>query len=1577
MSQKEVEQDDWLMSTMSKTTKFHGLIKRPVTERLRNHISSFFDYIYTMAGSHRILVKWCQVIWLLQFLVCACHPLDLYAWDRTSITGTIMNVLSVVIAVCPAQYGPRESGVWCTVFIGVVVWVWFLYVCWVLWRFSRVAKMSQQAVALIVMYVNALMLCIATISAVIFGRSLVYAIYQQDMVLNIICAVVALGGLVIIVTIEVCFVSTCLTFRPQVVHILYMRDSIVFHVSHVVYQILSAVGSCMPAIGGVVCEFVSVIPLCVMIYQGSKTYVWASANFRFRLLLSMSLALCTTIIIPILRLLHRRMTEIALIISIAVFALAPYIGKMVHLILQNRFNVTSATEKKKELLDQIEEDPSVVEDLTHDQMMDLLVYGFENGHRICHNWSLFGMAATMFPGSHYIAILHVRYSAIYPDDEIQLKIATDKIYRMKKDNFECQVLFSQILFIMQQRELRYDSNVMRAVSRMTEKTEKCKDQMRYIWECIMQRKTGELEKLAKTLKRNEEEIQREYEQLRLFYPNNEHVVIALAAFLGNVLGQKRKQAEYIEFRKWLKRGARAPIERTYFFAVKHMPNLPDEKQHIKMSVVEEKKKPPGNVSLASSVADPIAQTKMVEEQSQRLYLESMVENVRLPVTRYGPFVMVLTICLLVPGISCAFLLVMHSRLITSVLSVISVCQHVGLLERELNQLFLIMFHFSQSSCGLRDDITTIASACAAGVRQLSDRQRVLDLVQQVHVMLEDVLADFHTVAQIPEFATPVNYLLTPMLTFRHFTGPVQYYESPYSLQQEITFITAIAMRLTTLSSYDIVNTSDFVTLTKNARLVTIGARDFSASIHSSLVALINNRQHNIEISTVVWFVIGIFCAVLSFYLLSMTLERQKKMVFDAFKSLSKSTISAIMTQLNSNFTVEPSDKQEVVMTLQEENALRTFSMSHEGRSIARSWTGNLTISGVLLMFFVVASFLIMGLLILTAREIAGQMQEMVPIFRNLPVMHTRYCLMALYLLRAKAMSDPQYAELMQDDLTTIFQMSREAMEKSLADFVSLRYGGWNEHDQGISGIGDGLVADITASTQCATYEESSKGTCVLLNCMSYDNTVSYIWDIVDSLSFILGAGGEIPDAKLNEVVVWLNEKSSGEFLNTSMATAKRIIDDVIHNAEVTRVILPVSLLTVALFVSACVIVHDFLSSADTVHWFVHLLLFCDPETVLKSRQLFKILSNDFSDFVIEGQDDMARFYETLLDVSTDAVIFMENNLVIHSVNQKAVDFLKRAPEEMIGKELSKIFNLEDERVSPLRNFMSALEKALRGIRSPCMTTEVEVDIAGSLAPALFCLHAINGNGEKQTKPCLADGITFFILIIKDWSAPVNAKRQIKEEQEKIAKLEALALPRPILEKKESGETDLCFRVQKATFLYVDFIGFRQLCSEQTSETVLHMVEELFNEVDRVLGNHRNMCKLKSLGGDCLAAAGVLDEISYPRLNTKEAVSSAVDIINAAELLKIERGLSILIRTCVYTYGPVLAGITAQRLPVFEVFGIPMLQIHEFLQTAPEMSVYIPDFVCDDHVTEHFVIKKGPPACVNNETLDTYVVKGYK
>ena len=1574
MSGVETLQDDMLSSTMSGSRKFHGLIKRPVTERLRNHISSFFDYIYTMAGSHRLLVDRVQMIWLLQLLVCACHPLDLNVWPRNGIMGLIMNVFSVLIVVWPAQSGPLESGVGCTLFVGVVVWAWFLYVCWVLWQFARVAKVSQQAVALIVVYVNVIMLCIATILAAIFGRSLVYAIYQQEMAWNIVCAALALGGLVIILMIEVCFVSTCLTFRPQVVHILYMKDSIVFHVSYAVYQALLAAGSYMPGIGGVVCEFVSVIPLCVMIYQGSKTYCWASANFRFKLLLSMTLALLATVIIPILRLINREATELVafgLIIGIiALFPLTVYI--------RNCMRGIRTTDLKKDLLDQIEEDPSIAQDLTHDQMMNILVYGFENGHRICHNWSLFGMAVAMFPKSTYIAILYVRYAAIYPDDGVQLKIAMDRVYRMKKHSFECQVMFAQILFIMQQRERGFDSNVRKVISRMTEKTEKCKNQMRYIWECIMQRKTGDLEKLAETLKRNEEEIHREYEQLRLFYPNNSYVVSALATFLGDVLGQERKEAEYRQFWRDLKRGARAPVERTYDFAVKHMPNLPNARQHIHLSTVEEKRKTQGgNMSIASSVADTITEPQLMEKQSQRRYLESMVENVRLPVTRYGPCVMVFTVCLLVPGISVACVLVMHSSLVSSVLSVTSVCQHVALLEKELNQLFLIMFHFSQSSCGLRDEVTTIASACTTDVHKMSDQERVLDLVQQVHVMLENVVADFHTVAQISEFSTPVHYLLTPMLTFRHFTGPVQYYESGYSLQQEITFITAIAMRLTTLSSYDIVNTSEFVTFTKNARLVTVGVRDFSASIHSSLVTLINNRQHDIEVKTAGFFAAGIFVAILSFCLLSRTLGKQKKMVFDAFNSLSKSTISAIVTRLNTGSGLSPKDdEEEIIMTPQEENALLTFSMSHEGRSIARFWTGNLTISKLLLMFFVIASFFIMGLLIITTRQIAGQMQEMVPIFRNMPIMHTRYCLMTLYLLRAKAMGDPRYAQLMQDDLTSIFQMARETMEKSLSDFVSLRYGGWSQHDQGISGIGDGLVADITTSTQCATYEQSSEGTCVLLNCMSYDNTVSYIWDIVDSLSFIMGAGGEIPDVKLNEVVVWLTEISSGEFINSSLATAKRVIEDVTHATEVKIVVLPVAFVTIVLFVVACRIVLDFISSADTVQWFVHLLLFCDPETVLKSRQHFKILSNDFSDFVIEEQDDTSRFYETLMDASTDAVIFMENNLVVHSVNQKAVDFLKRAPEEMIGKELTKIFNLEDERVGPLRNFMAAVEKSLRGIRSPCFTMEVEVDIAGSLAPALFCLHAVNGNGEKQTKPCLADGITFFILVIKDWSARVSAKRQIKEEQEKIAKLKALALPRTILEQIESGETDLCFRVPKATFLYVDFVGFRQMCSEQPCESVLHIVEQLFKEVDRVLGNRRNMCKLKTLGGNCLAAAGVLDEASHPRVNTKEAVASAVDIINAAELLKIERGLNISVRTCVYTYGPVLAGVTDQRLPVFEVFGIPMLQIHEFLQTAPEMSVYIPDFVCDDHVTEHFVIKKGPPACVNGQTLETYLVKGY-
>jgi hypothetical protein len=54
------------------------------------------------------------------------------------------------------------------------------------------------------------------------------------------------------------------------------------------------------------------------------------------------------------------------------------------------------------------------------------------------------------------------------------------------------------------------------------------------------------------------------------------------------------------------------------------------------------------------------------------------------------------------------------------------------------------------------------------------------------------------------------------------------------------------------------------------------------------------------------------------------------------------------------------------------------------------------------------------------------------------------------------------------------------------------------------------------------------------------------------------------------------------------------------------------------------------SPGEVVHWFLRLLLLCEPRVVMESKALFKILSDEFSATGDEGEES-SRFYEPLAE----------------------------------------------------------------------------------------------------------------------------------------------------------------------------------------------------------------------------------------------------------------------------------------------------------------------------------------------------------
>ena len=66
------------------------------------------------------------------------------------------------------------------------------------------------------------------------------------------------------------------------------------------------------------------------------------------------------------------------------------------------------------------------------------------------------------------------------------------------------------------------------------KTDKCRNQIRQIWTSIIQGDILSVEDLSYELKKNADEITREYNQLCISYPNNPYVVSSYSAFLSDI-----------------------------------------------------------------------------------------------------------------------------------------------------------------------------------------------------------------------------------------------------------------------------------------------------------------------------------------------------------------------------------------------------------------------------------------------------------------------------------------------------------------------------------------------------------------------------------------------------------------------------------------------------------------------------------------------------------------------------------------------------------------------------------------------------------------------------------------------------------------------------------------------------------------------------------------------------------------------------------------------------------------------------------------------------------------------------------
>ena len=1587
---------------VSRRQRFHKLLKRRSSKVFRDNCFRFFDYLYTMAPDHEKIIEVMRIIHQIQFLLICLCPLSKNLWPKDSHLGKIINILSIITNLC-TNFASDVAYISITIIVYILFVLFFGVMLWSLRVFQKYTKISTLTINLISIVLNALLPYFIIFLGYDVGKSF-YSLLEKNESFPLHVFLVVFGLLLsaLLFALQVIFVTPSLTFRPQNVHILDSVSMSIYLGSIYVIAFLSALAG---GLNNFIPLFISIVPLSFLHYLVFlRPDSWVSSDFSGKIMALLECSSLALLVECFFLVFGIRMNEILLLIVLALYIGLRYAAKMHSKHQQNQFIA---------LCDKLQEEPELLDQFTFNQIIFLLRIGFECGHKFCHTWEAFNLVEQKFPKNRRILFLLIRYTAIYPDESAMFKHASILVREAKKHNLELKFLRFQINSLHQQRERGLSKSLKKTLNHILDKTEKCRSQMRFIWESVIRGNIADLENLSVQLKKNEEDILREYNQLCLVYPNNPYVASAFAAYLGDMLCKDKEASEFVAIYRLLRNGARTRIEQTYYFAMQQFKFLPNEQKHAAMNDTKasipriDSQSFTSMTSVAANVGGFGDTNDPTEDKSQQRYIEAMIDNVHLPSMRYGPILIFISISLLFPLITLPFYLYVNDNMNVNFQSIqlFKVLRHEQLL---LSHMVLAFLHYSLSTNHLATDLSSILN-----LQNMTSLQYLLSITQCAEDYLNDINTLFPDMFKTGYFENSLLFLFTESLTYPKvfpnnslapFISTYQYYLTKFG---EAT-ARAAALRSTSLiSSRDlwtsVYSFSSFVKQSDNFSSIQI--EDIRGMLIGNLF----------EISKIVltsgFIVLIIFLGVTIFVFFKM--HKEKGALFRSFKSLPKSTISTIVSKLNaqSGKYNEAENNMHKALTSQEEHALRFMTMMQNQHFVNYSYLPIF----IILLIFTISAILIMYFLVYSQNHLSINLPKMITMINAATDLHITAGLVILNEIR-----------IVMQNVTSEELSGLESRDELIAQTIDLvnsigsklhhyRFGSLQANSTGLSGIGNQMFEEFTKSPEISLNLPNDESD--ILYMLSLENSFIFIQSLLyDLLIELLTSvdATDLDDSTLSLSLLWYFNISYPDLVLQTYTISINQAMEFQSNVKVTYIIAPIVIFDVVIFICGILLIPRFIRSGEVAQWAMRLMLFCQPNIVLQSRPIIKILSNDFTTDENDENDEKSSFFESIVANLSDPVIFLDNEFIIRSSNTA---FNKLFGGDKIGTSLLNLFHYTPTNSLPestensinstyninnsddannyhfyMENYqcksksLIAFEATLKNILAarvaPVYNGDVYVSIKGEERLLHLDLFAVNSEGEIQKKTLPPDFISTFALEIKNISNLVEFQARLEEEKFKIHKIYDQVLPKAIVERvmmdinNNKTEKDICYDIQSASIIFIDIVEFSKWSTSVEPAAVMATINSINEEFDRIMNKYPTLTKIKSLGDNYLAAGGIFEEVNQPQVHARQILCFGLDCISALDIYNAQQNMSLKIRVGANTGGPVVAGLLNLTKPSFEVLGDSINLASELERTSLPMNVHIPRHVYELILSNEFLIKDGEELIFREKVYQTYLITGY-
>lgn len=315
------------------------------------------------------------------------------------------------------------------------------------------------------------------------------------------------------------------------------------------------------------------------------------------------------------------------------------------------------------------------------------------------------------------------------------------------------------------------------------------------------------------------------------------------------------------------------------------------------------------------------------------------------------------------------------------------------------------------------------------------------------------------------------------------------------------------------------------------------------------------------------------------------------------------------------------------------------------------------------------------------------------------------------------------------------------------------------------------------------------------------------------------------------------------------------------------------------------------------------------QTIIETPEILEIFTGKKSN---NHNERMSTNKSIVMDAS-ECIIVTNQASVVEIINQSVTANLGMTPDQMLGQQFANFVAEKDQ-----KKINQQIEMMVNGQGSLFWEDHLEL-IDDSEQPVPFLVNMIGMKDNENS-----NDIKSIVFILMNETEEIEKRKAAEQAKAKSEKLLYQILPKDIVVRLNRGETDISFTINSATIFFIDIVKFSSYTSHLTPSEIMANLGQIFAGYDRILAQYSTITKIKLIGDDYMAAAGLfMTEEDDKTKHAEEAVRCCIECVKSIEEINLKLNSSLEVRCGVNSGGPLIGGVLGTDKPTFDIIGDPI------------------------------------------------------